>query len=55
METLRNGIEAASRFAKKYGPYVMVEALLPGGTLIAAALYAYRNRAGLLASCKAKA
>jgi hypothetical protein len=29
---------------KKFGPYLAVEMLLPGGTLIALALYLYRHR-----------
>jgi hypothetical protein len=29
---------------RKFGPYLAVELLLPGGTLIALALYLYRNR-----------
>jgi hypothetical protein len=29
---------------RKYGPYVAVELLLPGGTLIALALYFFRER-----------
>jgi hypothetical protein len=31
--------------ARNLGPYVAVEALLPGGTLIALALWLYRRRA----------
>ena len=35
---------------RKYGPYVAVELLLPGGTLIALALYFFRRacRSGAL-------
>ena len=29
---------------KKFGPYVILEALLPGGTLLAIGLYLYRHR-----------
>ena len=29
---------------KKLGPYVVLEMLLPGGTLLAVALYLYRHR-----------
>jgi hypothetical protein len=28
---------------RKYGPYLMIEAIMPGGTLIALALYFYRS------------
>ena len=31
------------------GPYAAIELLVPGGTLIALALWAFRNRAALLA------
>jgi hypothetical protein len=27
---------------KKYGPYLLLEAVMPGGTLLAAGLYFYR-------------
>lgn len=41
-------IEAAwsivHRYGRKYGPYVILEAVMPGGTLLALALYAYRSR-----------
>lgn len=32
------------RFARKLGPYVMLEILLPGGTLLALLLFLYRRR-----------
>ena len=28
---------------KKYGPYLVIEAVMPGGTLIALALWFYRS------------
>ena len=28
---------------KKYGPYLVIEAVMPGGTLIALALWLYRS------------
>jgi hypothetical protein len=46
METVMLGVETARRLALKIGPYVAVELLLPGGTLLALALYWYRRRAG---------
>ena len=38
-------------FVQKLGPYVMLEILLPGGTLVALLLFLYRRRkaAGALA------
>lgn len=32
------------RFGQKFGPYLMVEMLLPGGTLLALLLYLYHRR-----------
>ena len=32
------------QFVSKLGPYLMLEALLPGGTLLALLLLLYRNR-----------
>jgi hypothetical protein len=41
-------IEAAwnivRRSGSKYGPYLLLEAVMPGGTLLALALYLYRSR-----------
>jgi len=34
---------ALRRFGAKLGPYLMIELLLPGGTLIAFALFLMRN------------
>jgi hypothetical protein len=33
---------------KKFGPYLAVELLLPGGSLIAVSMFLYRNRKNLL-------
>ena len=32
------------RFGQKLGPYLMLEILLPGGTLLALLLFLYRRR-----------
>jgi len=32
---------------KKFGPYLAIELLLPGGSLIAASMFLYRNRKNL--------
>ena len=32
------------RFGQRFGPYLMVEMLLPGGTLVALLLYLYQRR-----------
>ena len=39
METLR-------QLAQRVGPYLLVEAVMPGGTLLALLLYVYRARRG---------
>ena len=33
---------------KKFGPYLAIEILLPGGSLIAVSMFLYRNRKNLL-------
>ena len=37
-------MERAKAMLKKFGPYLMIEAIMPGGTLVALALYLYRAR-----------
>jgi hypothetical protein len=44
MERLVNGWKRARAMGRRFGPYVVVEALMPGGTLLALLLYAYRQR-----------
>ena len=46
MEHFLNGWKRASGLGRRFGPYLLVEAVMPGGTLLALALYAYRNRKG---------
>ena len=36
-------LQAIARMSRKLGPYVLLEILLPGGTLFALLLFAYRN------------
>jgi len=45
----RSGWEMVCRFSKKAGPYLLVEAVMPGGTLLALALYLYRSRRAVAA------
>jgi hypothetical protein len=45
----RSAWEMVRRFSKKAGPYLLVEAVMPGGTLLALALYLYRSRKGVAA------
>jgi hypothetical protein len=40
-------METALRVAQKAGPYLLIEIILPGGTLLALALWLYRRHASL--------
>lgn len=42
--TLRGGVARARHWMRSLGPYVAIELILPGGTIIALALWAYRQR-----------
>lgn len=44
METMMVGLELARRVAFRAGPYLLLEIVLPGGTLIALLLYLYRRQ-----------
>ncbi|HYC45661.1 MAG TPA: hypothetical protein VED01_09280 [Burkholderiales bacterium] len=44
MEIVTVIVEALRRTLQKAGPYVVVEIVLPGGTLFAVALAVYRHR-----------
>jgi hypothetical protein len=46
MEMVMLGLEAARRLATRMGPYLVVELLLPGGTLFALLLYWYWRQPG---------
>ena len=37
-------MEALRQLARRFGPYVLLEAVMPGGTLLALLLYFYRAR-----------
>ena len=43
MEMLIVGLELLRRWVPRLGPYVLVEIVLPGGTLLALLLYLYRR------------
>jgi len=47
MEMFIEGLEVLRRLARLFGPYVMVEILLPGGTMVALLLYLYRRRSAI--------
>ena len=44
MEVLIDGLEMLRRLLPRMGPYILVELVLPGGTLLALLLYLYRRR-----------
>jgi len=48
MERARLTWSVARQMGRKYGPYLLLEAVMPGGTLLALSLYLYRtlNRRG---------
>lgn len=43
MSAVVNALEILRRLAQKLGPYVLLELLLPGGTLVALVLFLYRH------------
>lgn len=47
MENVVSSWESLCRQTKKFGPYLLVEAVMPGGTLLAFLLYLYRARRGI--------
>ena len=49
METKNGWIQWLIEQVRQFGPYVAVELLLPGGTLVALAVWLYRRRAALAA------
>jgi hypothetical protein len=44
MQTIINSLLFLRRWAQALGPYLLLELLLPGGTLLAVTLFLYRNR-----------
>ena len=48
MEIIVAIIEIVRRLARGMGPYLLVEILLPGGSLLALALFLYRRRESFL-------
>jgi len=43
METVVAGLQILRRYAQRIGPYLLVEILLPGGTLLALLLFLHRR------------
>jgi hypothetical protein len=46
MEIVASSWEVLRRVGQRFGPYLLVEAVMPGGTLLALLLYLYRARKG---------
>jgi hypothetical protein len=44
MAIVTNSLEILRRLLSRIGPYLIVEIVLPGGTLLALLLYLYRRR-----------
>lgn len=44
MDVIIRGLRSLRRFGQKVGPYLMLEILMPGGTLFALALFLYQRR-----------
>ena len=44
MQTAVIAFEALCRLGRRFGPYLLVEMVMPGGTLFALLLYLYRRR-----------
>ena len=44
MRTIVRSLSVLGRFGQKLGPYLMLEILLPGGTLFALLLFLYQRR-----------
>lgn len=47
METVLIAFENLRRLGRTAGPYLLIEAVMPGGTLLALLLYLYRRRKAL--------
>lgn len=52
METFAISFEFLRGWAQRVGPYLLIEAVLPGGTLLALLLWLYRARKGSCAIAK---
>jgi hypothetical protein len=48
METVLVGLARLARLLQKWGPYFMIELVMPGGTLLALLLFLYQRRNGKL-------
>ena len=46
MEIVVSSWEVLRQLGRRFGPYLLVEAVMPGGTLLALLLFLYRARRG---------
>jgi hypothetical protein len=44
MDVIIRGLRSLRRFGQKAGPYLILEILMPGGTLLALLLFLYQRR-----------
>jgi hypothetical protein len=44
MQMIVNVLELLRRFGQRFGPYLLLEIVLPGGTLFALLLFVYQRR-----------
>ena len=52
MQRIISSLEMLRRWVQKLGPYLILEILMPGGTLLALLLFLYRRRATVPAFSK---
>ena len=50
MEKVMLGLARVAQLVTKWGPYLMIELVMPGGTLLALLLFLYQRRNGKLGS-----
>jgi hypothetical protein len=43
MQGVMNGLSRMNRYGKRFGPYLMLELLMPGGTLFALLLFLHQR------------
>lgn len=48
MEKVMLGLARVAQWVQKWGPYLMIELVMPGGTLLALLLFLYQRRNGKL-------
>ena len=51
MQRVVDLLETLRRYGQKLGPYLMLEILLPGGSLFALALFLYQRRKAGIGEC----